>query len=177
MVTSITAGSQAYANEGLDDSVFKEVRPEAFLLQLMRLKNIDFDVGIVSGDKGISSLNMNDGITIFGIQKNEFGSKKIIGLHLQNIQIVTEENIRYYFEDANATSTDIYLIGGSSESIRNGLVDTIKQKLNQVLGEKFKIVEEKLNILRNRYISASLNTKGEFTFCRHRQRINIYGGE
>ncbi len=130
-------------------------------------KFIETDEVTTSEDKPIISVEIGDCITIFGIKRDDTG--KIIGIAGYHVAAGTEleEMSKMLGCFAHEGTTDIFLIGGTESSINDGLVETICNGLNQVLGEKHKVVEEKLNLPGKEYISASLQMDGTLTFCRH----------
>ncbi len=173
MVSATRSQSSAGSHSlGVINSHFRAVSSDAFFRTFPqdyeKFHIIATSEVVCSTDKPIVSWEIGDCITVFGIQKNQRGEiTGIAGAHIAARTGLEDMEEPLGAFSADGGTTDIFLIGGDENSISEGLVNTIYDGLNKALGKAYKIVEEKLNLPGEEYVSASLEMDGNFTFCRH----------
>ena len=169
-----SAAAIGYSNN--PPSVVK-VSPEVFFTQFKDALEISTDEieSINAQNKSIKSTEMDDCITLFAIERGEYGISKIIGYHIASQTDFAEMKEQF---DENVTIKNnliyaIYLIGGNAASTApKDLLDTIRASIPKIF-KKYCIAGEYLNLkAKNQYISASMQMNGVLTFCRH-DRLNM----
>jgi len=153
----------------------REMQADAFFHLFKHAEEIATDeiAVIQQAGSGIASIEMDDCITLFAVEKTAIGAiSAIIGYHISSHTNV--EAIQEMFDDEHDISPnlsyDIYLIGGNDASTAPGdLIDTIRSAIpiifiqNRIVGEYLNLKNSK----ENSYISAGMTMDGVFVFCEH----------
>jgi|GEM_PF-3919445 hypothetical protein len=159
-----------------------EVSRAQFLAQFQGAKGVNSEDHTSTnleegGVRSITSLDMNDCITVFGIAKYEQRIKQIFAYHVTS---QTEQNGDDGIEDVlegynfEGGRFEFYIIGGNATSIGEGLLGSIRSAIENVFGQReMQIMEELTDLNANEaeeddyYVSANLQTDGTLTYCRH----------
>jgi len=169
MVNPVTPALSTYS---VSFSAFQAMHPRKFTEKFPQdhVEFIPSGEMAYSEDKPIVSYEIGDCITVFGVQKDGQGHiESIAGYHAELGTGI--DSMKEYLEscfDKDALTWEIFLIGGTAESIKKGsLLSIIHEGLKGVLKDKYKIIEEKVNLPGDQYVTAALTMKGELFFCRH----------
>lgn len=138
-------------------------------------RQIATDDGYCRASGSITSAEMGDCLTVFGLEKVNSITDSIMGCHISN-QTSVHQIKKMLDENSNPKNFyDLYIIGGDKHSTlgKKCLLEKIHRAILELFTGGFKIVQERINLnseTTDAYISANLNIDGTFTFCRHGAR-------
>jgi len=122
--------------------------------------------------KPITSVDIGDCITIFGIETNS--SEQVTEISACHLGSYGEGDIQEYFDifdtSSSETKLSFFLIGGTTDTIQGNtcLLQTIYADFNEKFGSLNSIKGRLLDVRGNyKHVTAGLNMEGELFYYRH----------
>lgn len=150
-----------------------EMDSDVFFRTFSEAEKAETDEGAFSNastNKSVVSLNMDDCMTVFGVEKKQGAIQSIFAYHIGSSS--DEEEIAKELEDYNvqANQFDLYIIGGNKTSIEEGFLETVRSAVATVFEENSNFVKEATDLnadAQYSYVSVNLEMNGTLTYCRH----------
>lgn len=152
---------------------FKEIPADEFFRRFQNAKQIHTDEVEFSQESSISSVEMDDCITIFGIERDADGKIAEISAYHPASLTDEEEMLEEYFDSfEKGASISFYIIGGNDASTTPGdLLSTILTTIENCFGNTECIKEQLTGINKgssNQFSTANIQMDGTLTYCMHK---------
>lgn len=151
---------------------FQEIHVDEFSRRFEKAKQIHTDEVAFSKESSISSVEMDDCITIFGVKQDDSGKITEISAYHPSSLTEEEEMLEEYFDSfQKAASISFYIIGGNDTSTAPGdLLSTILTTIQNYFGNTECIKEQLTGINKgssNQFSTANIQMDGTLTYCLH----------